>query len=86
MDTNIIIYIACIVALFLMGRIFAIPLMKILKLAINSFLGGVLIYIINLIGGFFSFHIGLNYITAIFVGLFGVPGVILLIILKLLLG
>lgn len=87
MDTNIIItYLACIVFLFIFGKIFMLPLMKILKLIINSILGAVLIYIINLIGSVFSFHIGLNFVTAILVGLLGIPGAILLVVLKLFLG
>lgn len=86
MDINVIIYISCIACIFIIGKIFSVPLIKILKLALNSVLGGVLIYIINLIGNAFSFHIGLNYITAIFVGLLGIPGAVLLIILKLFLG
>ena len=44
-----------------------------------------MIYLINLVGMLFNFHIGLNYITAIFTGILGVPGVILLVILKLVL-
>ena len=83
MDTNTIItYLACIIFLFVFGRLFAVPIIKILKLVINSGLGALLIYIINLVGGFFSFHIGLNVITAIFVGLLGMPGALLLIVLK----
>lgn len=49
----------------------------------NSILGGILIFVINLIGGIFAFHIGLNILTAILVGLLGIPGAILLVILKL---
>lgn len=45
-----------------------------------------MIYLINLIGSLFSFHIGLNYITAILAGILGIPGVILLVILKIFLG
>lgn len=81
-----IIYIACICFLFLLGKIFILPIKSILKLVINSCIGGLLIYLINLVGGLFSFHIGLNYITAIFTGILGVPGVILLVILKIILG
>ena len=86
MDNNILIYLACIIGIFIIGKIFALPIMKILKLVFNSILGALLIYIINLIGNAFSFHIGLNYITSIFVGILGIPGAILLIILKLFLG
>ncbi len=84
MDTNTIItYLACIVLLFVFGRLFAAPIIKILKLIINSGLGAILIYIINIVGGFFSFHIGINTITALFVGILGIPGLILLVILKM---
>ena len=70
MDENTIIaYIAAIFFLFMMGRIFVGPLKKILKLIVNSILGGVLIFIINLVGSFLGFHIGLNLITAFFVRL-----------------
>lgn len=84
LDSNtVIIYLACIFFLFLFGRIFIVPLKTILKLVGNSILGGILIFIINLIGGAFNFHIGLNIGTSLIVGILGVPGAILLIILKL---
>lgn len=86
MDNNtIIIYLACIVVIFIVGRIFYLPLRRILKLLINSALGGILIYIINIVGASWGVHIGLNFVTAIFTGLLGVPGVIFLVILKLVL-
>lgn len=84
MDTNLITYLACICFLFLFGRIFIIPIKKILKLVINSILGGATIFLINLIGSAFEFHIGLNIFTSILVGLLGLPGAICLIIIKLL--
>ena len=87
MDLNtIIIYLACLLVIFIIGKIFFVPLKHIVKLLINSVLGGFLIYIVNVIGGSFGFHIGLNVGTAIFTGLLGIPGVILLILIKLLVG
>ena len=67
MNINLLIIISCICILFIIGRIFIIPIRKILKLVFNSILGGGLIYIINLIGGIWGFHIGLNLFTAILV-------------------
>ena len=68
MGTNAIIAIlACIVIIYIVGKLFFFPLKKIFKLILNSVFGGVLIFIINMVGGFFNFHIGLNIITAIFV-------------------
>lgn len=86
MDINIITYLACICFTFIFGRIFIVPIKKILKLVLNSILGGVVIFIINLIGANFGFHIGLNFFTSILIGLLGLPGVVCLIIIKLLIG
>lgn len=86
MDINIITYLACICFIFIFGRIFIVPIKKILKLVLNSILGGVVIFIINLIGANFGFHIGLNFLTSILIGLLGLPGVVCLIIIKLLIG
>ena len=71
MDMNLITYLACICFLFIFGRIFILPLKKILKLIANSILGGGCIYIINLIGANFNFHIGLNFLTSIIVRIIG---------------
>ena len=57
-----------------------------LKFTLNSVVGGIIIFIINLIGGFWNFHIGLNIFTSIIVGILGVPGTILVIMIKLLIG
>ena len=54
-----------------------------LKLIFNSILGGFLIYFINQIGAPFNLHIGLNIITSIFIGIFGIPGAVLLLLLKI---
>lgn len=81
--TSVIIYLACLIVIFIVGKIFFVPLKSILKLLINSILGGILIYIVNIVGVSFGFHIGLNVGTALFTGLLGVPGVVFLVILKL---
>lgn len=86
MDNNIITYLACICFIFIFGRIFIVPIRKILKLVLNSVLGGLTIFIINLIGANFGFHIGLNIFTSVVVGLLGLPGAVCLIIVKLLIG
>lgn len=78
-------YIACIFFLFIFGKVFIVPIKTILKLVLNSILGGVVIFLINFIGAYFNFHIGLNFMTSIFVGLLGIPGAIAIVIIKLLL-
>ena len=86
METNLITYLACICFLFIFGRIFVVPISKVLKLVFNSILGGITIFIINLVGGMWSFHIGLNIFTSVLVGLLGLPGVVCLVIVKILIG
>ena len=84
MDINLITYLACICFLFIFGRVFIVPIKKVLKLVINSVLGGITIFLINLIGGTFGFHIGLNIFTSILVGVLGLPGAVCLVIIRLL--
>ena len=66
-NNNIITFLACICFLFIFGRIFIVPLKKVLKIVLNSILGGIFIYIVNLIGASFNFHIGLNFFTTILI-------------------
>mgnify|MGYP001623554913 CR=1 FL=1 len=84
MDVNIIITVAiCIIFLLIFGKIFLLPVKKIFKLVINTGLGALAIFIINTIGTSFGFHIGLNIINALIVGILGIPGAVLLILLKI---
>ena len=86
MNTNLITYLACICFLFIFGRIFVVPISKILKLVLNSILGGITIYLINWIGGMVGFHIGLNIFTSVLIGILGLPGSVCLVIVKLLIS
>lgn len=81
--SNVLIVAACAIGIFIIGKIFLFPIKKILKLVLNTVIGGAIIYIINLIGASFGFHIGLNILTSLVVGILGIPGAILLIILKI---
>lgn len=68
MNTNtIIIFLGCIIGIILFGKILVLPIKLIIKLIINTLLGGLLIVVINWIGSGFNLHIGLNICTALFV-------------------
>ena len=71
--TTILTFIACICFIFIIGKLFIVPLKIVFRLILNSILGGLIIFIINLFTQSFNFHIGLNLITSIFIGLLGVP-------------
>lgn len=79
----VLIFIACIAILVVFGKSFAWPMKLITKLIINSALGALLIFIINLVGTSFNFHIGLNVINSVIVGILGIPGAVLLILIKI---
>ena len=84
--TFIVSFITCIIFLLIFGKILLFPMKKIIYLVLHSLLGAVIIWIINIVGTSFGFHIGLNVISAILVGLLGIPGAILLILLKIFCG
>ena len=84
MDTKfLLIFVACIAIIFIFGKTFLWPVKKIAKLIGNSVLGALLIFVINLVGTSFDFHIGFNIFNAVVVGILGIPGAILLVILKI---
>lgn len=75
-------FLLAIVVLFIIGKFLSFPLKILFKLIVNGILGAVLLFIVNFIGGFFNFSIGINIYTALIAGFFGIPGVIFLIFLK----
>ncbi|NMA61478.1 MAG: SigmaK-factor processing regulatory BofA [Firmicutes bacterium] len=81
----IIAYVTGVLFLYALGKMLLIPLRVIFNLIVNAVIGGGVLLVLNLIGGFWGFTVGVNPITALIVGLLGVPGVILLLGLRLLL-
>ncbi len=79
-------YLMGIILLFILGRLLLVPLKVVLKLLYNALLGAVAILAVNFVGGLFSFHIAFNIYTAFIVGTLGVPGFVMLVILKLIFG
>ncbi len=77
-------YAGAVLLLFLLGKIFLWPLKLILKLVVSSVIGGVILLAVNLAAGAIGLVlIPLNLITALVVGVLGIPGVILLLVLFL---
>lgn len=71
-----------IVGIIILGIL--IKLLKLpIKLLINGIFGVILLYIVNFIGASYGFMIGINIWTALIAGIFGIPGVALLVIAQL---
>ena len=68
----------------LLVRLLTKPIKLVFKLLINAGLGFIILFIVNFFGGFFDFSLGGSFINALVAGVLGVPGVIILIVLKLL--
>ena len=87
MDTATIVAICVAVLLFIIifRKIIKTSLRFIFKLLLNTVMGFIALFVINLLGGFIGISIGVNWITAIVVGIFGLPGVALLLLLQWLL-
>lgn len=76
-------YIFGIILLYVLGRMFLVPLKLIFKLIYNALIGGAMLWAVNYIGGHFAFSIAINPLTAVVAGFLGLPGVLLLILFKL---
>ncbi|MGF7058452.1 pro-sigmaK processing inhibitor BofA family protein [Brassicibacter mesophilus] len=70
------------ILLYLLGWLLIIPIKYLFKLIVNGIIGGVLLLIVNFLGGFIGIYVGINPVTALIAGFLGVPGVILLIVLQ----
>lgn len=76
-------YAGAVILVFIFGRLFLWPLKIILKLVLNSLIGGAAILAINALGAPFGIVIPLNALNAVITGILGLPGAILLILLNI---
>lgn len=68
------------ILLFLLGKTLLIPLKIVLKMVVNSILGGILLIVLNALGSPLGLMIPLNMVNAATVGVLGVPGIIMLLL------
>lgn len=76
-------YIFALVLLYLAGWLLLVPLKMLVKLLINGLLGGIALVVLNFFGAGFGVSIAVNPITALLAGFFGVPGIILILLLQI---
>ena len=75
--------IAVVMSLVVVLKIAAAPIKLIFKLMLNALSGFLLLLLANFVSGFFDFSISINLINCLISGVFGIPGVAFLIVLKL---
>lgn len=71
--------------IMILVRLISSPIKKILKLLFNTALGFGILFVINLVGQNFGYSFEINLTRCVVAAIFGVPGVIIMVILTILL-
>ena len=74
---------AVIAVIILLLKIIAAPMKLAFKLLLNALFGFIILFVFNFFVDFVGFTLGINWVNALIIGCLGVPGVILLILIKL---
>ena len=80
----IVAFVAGVLLLYLIAKIFVVPIKFIGKLLINAVIGGILLWVLDYFGAYVGLRVPINPITALIAGVLGVPGILLLIALQFL--
>ncbi|KJS18784.1 MAG: hypothetical protein VR72_21485 [Clostridiaceae bacterium BRH_c20a] len=70
--------------IYIVVKVMIVPIQWIVKILVNSVVALIGLIVLNIIGSFVGFHLPVNFVTVLGVGVLGVPGLILLIIMHLL--
>jgi len=73
------------IVLLLSVTIFRRPIGLLLRLVMNTIGGFIMLFVVNFLGGFIGISLGIGWFNAVIVGIFGLPGVGLLLMLQWLL-
>ena len=76
-------YVLGVLILCISARIFFVPLKIILRLILNSALAIGLLFVINLASPLINVYIGVNPVSALIVGILGIPGLCALLLLQI---
>lgn len=74
---------ALISGIVLLVKLIASPLRKLFKLLLHTALGMGILIVLNLIGGYFGFSFEIYPARCLIAAIFGVPGVIILVVLTI---
>ena len=70
---------------YIVGWLFLVPLKRVSKLILNALVGGVVLWLLNLVGKLIHVTIAVNPLNAFIVGVLGIPGLILILLLQFIL-
>lgn len=66
-----------------LGKIFSLSFKILVRLVFNALAGAITLLVFNVIGGLFGVSIVITFINALIAGIFGIPGVLFLILLQI---
>ncbi len=72
--------------LYAAAYILYVPLRLVVRLLFNAVVGGLLLWVANLVGGLVGLSAPINLVTALIAGFLGIPGVVLVIALRYVVG
>lgn len=78
-------YLMLLFFLYLLARLLVVPSKLLLNLVMQGFLGAMILYGFNFLGAPFGMGIAINPLTALFVGFFKLPGLVFLVLLRIIL-
>jgi len=73
-----------IIILYVVCLFFIKPIKFIFRIVLNCAFGAVMLWGINFVGGILGVQLGLNLFNSVIAGYMGVPGVVLLFVIKML--
>jgi len=79
---EVLVFLFGVVLLIIIGRVFIKPIKFIIKILLNSALGLGILFLINHFGSSVGLNVGINWLTGLICGVLGIPGVILVLMLK----
>lgn len=80
--TMILLLFAAVLFIVLFFVIFSKPIKWAVKLLLNAILGFVILFVVNCFGAYIGLSITVNWLNAIITGVFGIPGIIVLILIE----
>ena len=81
---GILVVAACIMVILIVARLLSIPFRLVRKVIWNSMIGFVILSLFNLFGeALFHFSLDITLLSTVIAGFFGIPGVIILILVAL---
>ena len=79
---HILFAVVAVLAVYIIGKILALPIKLAGKRLINAASGLVMLMIVNFIGSYIGYTVEINWLNCILVGIFGIPGVALLFVMQ----